>query len=115
MLHFKVSNVDDITVGSLFIILTDKQPNEERCNSCEDKECHKNPDDDAGLPPRRRLLFAGQEVDPLVVAIASLMKEKKRAKQSQKTYKLVCQVLDTDYIYFDYSVNYNATVSIESY
>lgn len=59
-------------------MLTDKQPDEDCCNSCKDEKCHDNPDDQAGLGLWLwRPLFVGQEVDLLMVAVMALMQKKK--------------------------------------
>lgn len=55
-------------------LLTHKEPNEQRRKACEQEEPHKDPDEDAHLPFGGLLLFAGQEVYPLVAAILALMR-----------------------------------------
>lgn len=57
-------------------LLTHKDPNEQRREAGEQEEPHNDPDNDAYLLFGGLLLFAGQEVYPLVAAILSLMRRK---------------------------------------
>lgn len=71
--HIQVST-PGATVGEG--LLTHKEPNEQRRKAGEQEEPHKDPDKDAHLLFGGLLLFAGQEVYPLVAAILALMRQK---------------------------------------
>lgn len=75
--------------------LTDKEPNQQRCKTGEEKDPHKDPDQDARLLFGRLLLSAGEELDLLMAAILALMEMDKQAvinalllDQTEKPFKL---------------------------
>lgn len=77
--HIQVSTPGDgVREGRL----THKEPNEQCCKAGEEEEPHNDSDQDAPLVVGWFLLFAGQEIDPLVAAILALMRRKTKPLMS---------------------------------